>query len=1004
VHRICLLAALWLTLCPTALAQLDLPNQMEAARRERASQGRRGGLILPRTRTADAEKSPERVEAQPVLTAEPAPLPVPELPVGLNDRAAALVAELAAIEGFDGDRSRAIAAQLETLGAPGLTAARASLPIENATAMTTAARVMLRIGSAEDRGRIEHRLDGRFPGGAAAPFLQAVAESDPTYLTDAQLVKLLDHSQGQMRSAAERRLEQRARAALLPELVSALESERTDTRQRAVELVAGVNDPAVIPLLVNRLGDESARVAFRAAELLAALSMDGVVEPLLERVQASSRLFREDAYALLAIVEREDRLGIGILDTDHVPSLLENLRGVDVFGRGCAAVALAGIGFRAVDREATAWLAREVPSQLVAAVVGSEFHADFSSLQRPARRRLGLISGERFGADGPAWARWWVDNADDFNPRRATMEVEPGDEKSLSLAVRGTLDGGEAFVLVGPEADQPASVMGEVIFIGPDEAQALVRQLGRTGVFGAERLPGHYGTGGAVRTLEVQIADQRKRFTFSTDAVAAWADELIATARELHRGNRWQRYYDSERYASRREFWAAERPWWVEPRTAEERRERQKELLLDVLGGARSGDRDRLVEELEILAAGGETIDFADYPKLARVLSNELFFGDRASKLLDLALLALSDTSSGLVDPESAGELFDDVFDLFRETALDGLERILASTDSTLAARLARDPRPAARGVAARRLATLGGEDNIVILRELLDDEIEIVQASTVEAIGRAGLDELSTEVLIRARIGTQLVRAAALRAAGRIGADGSRDAMLAALGAGDALLQRAAVEGLAELRDPSTAALMTSFVRRGQASPLYSEARAGLLALGDEAWPEIKQMALSERMDVRREAGLLLSEQGAADAVPILLQVLFEDSRDSRVLQELAILTCVDFREDAEPERSWSAWWENAVQDGSLAWFRGAQERAGVDPAPIGSLEGNGTLEGASSLVETLALDGRPLVAQRAERELERLLDREVSRPANPELEADWRELLRQEIDEHYR
>ncbi|MEO0651387.1 MAG: hypothetical protein AAFZ65_11995, partial [Planctomycetota bacterium] len=223
-------------------------------------------------------------------------------------------------------------------------------------------------------------------------------------------------------------------------------------------------------------------------------------------------------------------------------------------------------------------------------------------------------------------------------------------------------------------------------------------------------------------------------------------------------------------------------------------------------------------------------------------------------------------------------------------------------------------------------------------------------------------------------------------------------------MGSGDAELQRAAVEGLALLADPSTAALLVSFVRRGPESSLYLPARAGVLALGDAAWPELRRLAISDRPELRREAGLLLAEQGAADAVPILIQLLLEVPDDGRVLNELAVLTCVDFRGDTEPARSWSAWWETAVQDGSLAWFRGAQERAGIDAAPLGSLEGEGTLAGAQSLIETLALPGSPPLAERAERELERLLGVDLERPADRALDAEWRALLRERAVEHYR
>ncbi|MEO0650370.1 MAG: HEAT repeat domain-containing protein, partial [Planctomycetota bacterium] len=756
----------WLLLGTLASAQLDLPNQMRGAKRDQTSKVDKNGLVLPRSRNSGGEAS--EPAASPENAAEAAPAEAAEpVAVGLTERAAQVIEELGTLERYESDRTRVFAAQLETLGDPGLQAARAALQLDGATALAVATRVLLRNGDEADRDQLWRRLEGRLPAPATHAMLSTASDADPTYLTDARLVALLDHPQGVMRAAAERQLEERSRIALLPTLMPALESDRTDTRQRAVELVAEVVDPTAVPLLLSRLSDDSAKVAFRAAELLADFPTETVVPELLERVRATRRMFRSDCYALLSLVEREDRQGIGILDETYVPQLLENLRASEPFARGSAAVALAGIGFRSADREQTAWLDKEVPEQLLSIVVGNEFHRDYSSLLRPTRRRLSLISGERFGADGPAWARWWLDSNATFRPRRATIDVQPGDELSLTLAFRGAIAGAEAFVLAGPDAPLPEAVLGEVIYIGPDEAAALARDLGRFGVFGPERLPGHYGGGATVQTLEVRIAGQDKRFSFSESADQEWFLETLSNAREIHGRNRWQRFFDAESFASRRAFWEQERAWWVEPRTPEERERRLVELILQVLSGSRSGDRDVLVEELTLLCGSGDLLGIEDSARLRRVLSNELFFGDRAEALLDLTLMAMSQTPSGVVDPQVAAELFDDVYELFKETALDGLEQIAASTDSSFAEQLASDRRPVARGVAAQRLAKLGGPSQIERLAELLDDDIEVVQASAVEAIGRAGVDELETDVLVRARIGSRLVRMAALRAAG---------------------------------------------------------------------------------------------------------------------------------------------------------------------------------------------------------------------------------------------
>ncbi|QDU68448.1 HEAT repeat domain-containing protein [Engelhardtia mirabilis] len=989
----------WLVLAPLGAAlQLDLPRQMNRARSDQGDRKSTGDLVLPRNRgTAEA---PEATEA-PTAEADRAPTLGDVVPtVGDAARAAELVASLAAMERYDSSDVAAIAAQLEVLGESGLRAARASLTLDATAPVVASARVLLRSGGSNDREALGVRLAGKLPGGAPAPLLEAIAAADPTFLDDATLVELLDHRQGAMRAAAQRVLEERSRAALLPSLMPALRSERTDTRVRALDLVAGVDDDAVVPLLFDRLDDESAQVAFRAAELLSEHPSESIVPKLCASVRSSTLLFRDSAYALLAIVEREDRAGVAILGDEYIPQLLENLRGPDPFVRSVAAVALAGIGFRSESREGTEWLDLEVPHQLVGTVMGDNFHADFGSVQLPARRRLARLTGERFGADGPAWARWWTANAKTFKARRATILVQPGDEGTLSVAVRGTVTGPEAFVLVGPQADEPEAMLGEVLYVGPEEALALTQLLAREGVFGRERLPGQYGSGGGLRTLEVAIAGQSKRFTFAGVVDEPWFDAVLTMARDLRDRNVWQRYYDSGEYATRREFWTTERGWWLEPRTELERQRRLKDLALGALSGALSGERDQLLEDLEELCRVDGALVFADFATLRVVLRKELIYGSRADRITGLALRA-ADGGQG-VDPVLARELFDELYELFRETSMEGLKRTVAAAPVDLARDLSTDPRALARAIAAGRMATSAQPIDLALLRALLDDDQDLVQAAAVEAVGAAGLEDLRTEVLVRARIGPPVVRTAALRAAGQLGGEGARDAMMSALGADDATLQRAAVEGLAALRDPATAALLASFVRRGPGTPHYAPARAGLLALGERSWPELRQLAQSDRIEARREAGLLLSEQGAAEAAPTLIEVLLADPNDARVAHELAVLTCVDLREGGEPGRAWAAWWEHAVQDDALAWFRGAQERASIAAAPIGSLEGNGTREGALSLIETLSMDD-PLLVERARRELSRLLGRVVQPPPASELRAEWRDLLRSEVESHF-
>jgi hypothetical protein len=268
------------------------------------------------------------------------------------------------------------------------------------------------------------------PAKAAAGAVRALVELDPVRASPQVLLDLLRHPQMPARVAAAGALQAHAGPDLLPLLVPVLADASADVRARALDLLVRIEDPAVLALLVDRLDDRSPAVARKACEALARSADERAEARLLALAFDDPLPTRREAYAWLAIAEREDVSLRAILDVKHAPALLRALDSAQPLVSGAAAIALAGIGFRSPDVVATAWLDREVPERLIGLVAAVEFFSDFDSVRPSALRRLQQISGgdklAEGGTDGAAWTRWWLAARRDFRASRAVLDVRSG--------------------------------------------------------------------------------------------------------------------------------------------------------------------------------------------------------------------------------------------------------------------------------------------------------------------------------------------------------------------------------------------------------------------------------------------------------------------------------------------------------------------------------------------------------------------------------------------------
>ncbi len=947
-------------------AQLDLPERPGTPAKPakapvlpdpaRPAKGDAVPLDLPDAPTGLSSPDP----AAPAATGAPGP----------EEDARALFRELA--QQRDASRAGALIERLLALGPGAVPVARAELGSSRAAVLLAAGRVCLGAGTSAERAAVAERLTRALPSEIAAALLDELLARDPMLASPDYLVALLEHPTASVRTRAAQALATRLTPATLAALGPALASSNSAARAAALELVARVPDPLAWNLLASRLGDPSARLAQRAASQLAGI--DAAETLLLERAFPAERVpgplewDRARAYALLALVEREESKKCVLLEATRCESLLGGLASPRALVAGACAIALARVGFRSAAGSDT-WLDREVPHQLVRAGTGAEFHADFSALERPALRALGLLSGEGFGPDGDAWRRWWLEHAAGFRARRAVIALAPDAAAQLGLWFAD--ERGRITTLLGPARPAPRGG-GRVLRLDGPSAERLLARLEAAGVFGIAHLPDPRGTGGAGEFV-VAVGDQEKRF----DARASWVEELREPLLDLARENLWQLCFDPAE-TSAEAWWRSQQAHYAALAPLERQRE-VKRLLIGVLRRARGAARDEWLADLRALHDELGVPEAADFEPLLAVLASEASFEPRGAVLCELARVAAAGAGAERAEPLARERLVALGLERFGPEADAALARVARELEPAALRALAADPRPRARALAPEGLLRASAEPELV--RALLQDPEPVVRLAVLTALTEVPREELRPALLECARSGASELRPPALRALVPLGGKDVRDAALEALGDAEPAIQLAGVSALAELADPGSASLFASLLARGPGSPLYAEARRGLARLGPVGVEECLRLARSAGTRARREAALLLAEAFAPEAAGLLLTILSEDPHDERVAWELSVLAGQDFTREAQPERAAWAWWDLVVHDDPLAWLLAAAERAGIPAPSAAALRDAGSLEGAHFLLSVAGLPASPLV-ERAVRELERLLGREFPRP----------------------
>jgi HEAT repeat protein len=986
---------------PAARGEDLLSDSFDRFERELRTAGAAAALGLPPVR------APESAAASGELllpSASPAPAsgtaPAAVIQASERENAEAVLARVAQ-RGASASAIEHAALELLGHGAHGLSVAREALADARGPVLQCAARCLALGAQPQDLAALRARLmSTSAPDDALA--LHALIEAlAPGVLDGPTCAALLDHPASAMRLRASRALASIAASGaaaheLLPALEASLASNRSDTRLRALEAVAGFRDEHARALLVRCLGDARAEVALRAARSLAERDSSTSDEQLRALALPSGpydpRARRVAAYALLALDARA-QLGAQVaLRSEDLGTVLARLRSGDALERGTAAIALASAGIVLAPVEEASWYDREVPHELVRILAGLEFHPDFSSLWPLAAQRMELLSGERFGHDGPAWRDWWVQNRDGFRARRAVVHATPADAPQLQLALRAP---GEAlFVRLTGRAAATVEDGLEEIVLSDEQAAQLYALLLECGAFEAQRAPGvREVRSGFARVLELRLGQQSKVFGFGTPA-EDWFERLVAHVHERAREGAWQRLSGAPSGALRRSFCERERAFWESDASPAERERREFELVLERARASAAGMDER---ELERWLTRSRAAGFAraqDADVWLELLEREEVFGARAQLLVELALAAArSEGGEAPLALDRARALSSALLRRFGEAAGGAAAEIVAAAPIALALELAQSVDPLARGSAVRALGACREAECVRALGQLLSDRDEGVEARALASIALDELPNYADAIYARAEYGRPLVRPAAVRAVGHLQSARARALLLSALASSDPRLQSSALEGLGALGATDLVPAILVQLARGPASPVYEAARGALFALGEGAHEELLRAAQSSTHPARRESALLLARQAQPAVASTLLALALGAPQDASLAYELRVLC----GRDLASEEAWWAWWDAADQKDALSWFTSGLRAAGL-PAPAeGALRGGGTLAGALALTDVLDC-GQPHLAERARRELERLLG-EALGPApalGPELDA-WRMHVRE-------
>ncbi len=717
------------------------------------------------------------------------------------------------------------------------------------------------------------------------------------------------------------------------------------------------------------LGDDSPSVASRAMRLLASLNNEENVTALNQHITGAKMPWRKRSYAALSL----SILASAFKTQPYTKEAIEVLRGRrgmnhprEILARASSSLALTQVALRTNEDQYVRLLDRDIPERLLEAVGATMRHyRDFGTVMPLAFSTLRRITGQTLPDQAPAWTRWWRDHRRTFRAKRELTDVSKVDLAAAMFELHAPSgDGGRRVRFQVVANVRPTFRNGRAYAITKQDMAQLMDEL-RAGDYFARPEERSEKPPADMAVIVVRVGDLDRSVGYSShrEADMVVRDALLARARKLRRQYEWQHFWDIDAQPSWQLFFVENHQWFSTNDDPEERGTRLREMITGALNDIIELDaRHEAAKVLGGLPGGGAALNEMQVKRLIRAVISEPESNKFVSEVVELLVPAAgSEAAFGLI-----GALANKV----GPSAQQMLEHLCTMTATKQLTDLSTDKRWKVRRAAVRALAERSPKISRALLRARLDDTEALVQAAAAEALARQKDPTVLPVLQKMAKNEATEVREVTAYSLGLLG---SRKAIgtLRALLFEDVApsVKRRAIEGLAESRHPSTAALMIEVFRLESDVAVRSAAASAILKIetpklvrdlmdrlqlttaldpervalvnvlarfqSDEPLDPLRQVLQGDDKASADAAALGLARRWDEASITQLVLMVKRGGPTTRVaVRHLQMLTSQEFKTESyrSQAESYSAWATTALSENPRKWYMDTLTTKGYD------------------------------------------------------------------------
>lgn len=730
------------------------------------------------------------------------------------------------------------------------------------------------------------------------------------------LIGCLDRPEPELRLHAEALLRGRVGEEDLEPLGALTRSPRSDTRLRALRLVFGVRSPAAAPIFLARLADEATGCAHLAAQGLGRLEI--LPPEIQELVAAGPGRGRGFAFALLALILKDEAGPARALDPGLAPMLLEGLRGPDPLAGSLCAIALGRISFQSDDLTGLAFQDQEVMDRLIGLLAARIFFPEYGLLLPMAERTAALLSGRTGHLVAREWAQWWQAHREGFAAGRASLPLDRTEQRQRTVVVLA--DPVESFVLRSRDTAFPLPKEAREIRLAPQEHEALIQALLDQGLLAAAGTLSRAAGLDPARRIRLSLWLAGRELRLEAPVERGGLERFTAEVNRRVDANLWQLYAPAAE--AEREPWLEEMGRFFREAGAREREVRLKDLVLARLPGLEGVRRIRALGHLLAIPGIETLLEDRDVELLLAGVGQSQVVDDQVRAVVEVAALGAG--------PEAWGRILDFLSARFPDGGEHTLQQLLARPGGARLKELFAHRDGRLRALAARQAGRQRDPAWTSTLEGLLRDKEAPVRAAAVWALARLGdLQAVEAIQALARQEESPQVHREILYFAGEVPFAGALEILVRGLSAFDQELRFTAIKALGRTRQPRAADVLAGLVASepgGRSGRLAAET---LTAWGGPSVRAAVRLLLKNPSPaVREEATWILAEVLDGGVVPALIDWLADPAREARARAALVGIACVDF--PREPASGFRRWFEQRGTLPDTAWFVEALRSAG--------------------------------------------------------------------------